>query len=803
MAKKLKIKESPKKEMKSNFLEIHWGKIVMVILFLLPFIYFVRFLSPNTMIAGSDYLIGGYPFEKWSAGQKELPLWYPHVFGGIPVLGAPVGGPLAPLAQLKRIMPPQVALAWSFIIFFFIAGVGMYLYLKELGLSKYSAAVGAFIYQFIGNLGTTPEAGHAGRAASVALFPLMLLSLQHALKTKKFIFFVLLSAITALAFYEGHFQITYYGLLFMLGYLVYYLIAHRKEQSKNDWLKIFGYGLCAILLIFLLMAAVWLPVLGGLKTAARGVERGYEYATSWALAPVEIFDLLVPSYSGGLENYWSTNAFKLHTEYFGLLAIIFALFAIVFYWKRPYVKFYLIGAIVVILYCFGGATPFFRIFYHLIPGFKLFRAPNLAFYLASFSFIVLGSIGFENIIIKSEIKKKEFFMTAGILIISFIVLLFLIAPALGREAAGQKLGNFEKNFSSYINGVWISLFIIFAIFVLIYLSIYQKLKLPIATLVAILITIISQLPIMAKYLPKGSAPDKYYAADDIIRFLKKDKGIFRVFPFQSAPPLNPQYLYHAQDCYLLYHDIQSAGGYIANPIQRYQDFIGSGASVMFTPVNLFLCSRFVDMLNLKYVIAPNLPEEISRYDENTQKFILNIKNYLSRFINTYQGREYSVYQNDSALPRAYIVPDYQVVKETEVLKVLASENFNPRQTVIIEENPNVPHPENSAPMLEAKILEYSANKIVCQTDCPYPGFLVLTDNWHPDWKVFVDGKREKLHRANYVFRAVYVPAGKHKIVFKYISTPFNSGKIISIITLIGVIAIWIILIKPTTLLKKH
>lgn len=209
------------------------------------------------------------------------------------------------------------------------------------------------------------------------------------------------------------------------------------------------------------------------------------------------------------------------------------------------------------------------------------------------------------------------------------------------------------------------------------------------------------------------------------------------------------------------------------------------------------------MLNLKYVIAPNLPEEISRYDENTQKFILNIKNYLSRFINTYQGREYSVYQNDSALPRAYIVPDYQVVKETEVLKVLASENFNPRQTVIIEENPNVPHPENSAPMLEAKILEYSANKIVCQTDCPYPGFLVLTDNWHPDWKVFVDGKREKLHRANYVFRAVYVPAGKHKIVFKYISTPFNSGKIISIITLIGVIAIWIILIKPTTLLKKH
>jgi hypothetical protein len=277
MSKKHKIKKSSPKEPKPNFLEVHWEKIILVFLFVLPLIYFSSFLSPNRMIAGSDYLIGGYPFEKWIREQEELPLWYSHVFGGIPVLGAPQGGPLAPIAQLKKIIPPQIVLTLTFIVFFFIAGLGMYLYLKEIGLSKYSAAVGAVIYQFIGNLATTPAAGHAGRAASIASFPLMIFFIHRALKSKRLMYFILFALVTALAFYEGHFQITYYGLLFIIGYVIFYLVTHRKEIMMKDLLNIIIYGLCAIVLISLLMAAVWLPVLGGLGTAARAVERGHSY----------------------------------------------------------------------------------------------------------------------------------------------------------------------------------------------------------------------------------------------------------------------------------------------------------------------------------------------------------------------------------------------------------------------------------------------------------------------------------------------------------------------------------------------
>jgi len=802
MTKRHKVQKNQTREIKPNFLETHWEKIVIPLLIVLPLIYFSPFLNPNKMIAGSDYLIGGYPFEKWIKEQHELPLWYPDVFSGIPVLGAPSGGPLAPLNLLKNIMPPQVAFALAFIIFFFIAGLGTYLYLKEIGLSPFSAAMGAFIYQFAGNLATTPEAGHAGRAASIATFPLILFFIHCGLRSKRLSYFILTGLVTAFAFYEGHLQITYYGLLFIIGYVIYYLVAHRKEIFRNDLAKIFVYGLSTIVLICLLMAATWLPVLGGLGTAARGVVRGYEYATSWSMPPQEIIDLFIPSYSGLLENYWGFNSFKIHLEYFGLFALILAIITIVLYWKKSYVKFYAISILVVILVAIGGHTPFFRIFYILIPGFKLFRAPALIFYLISFSAIILAAIGFDNIFIKKQEEKEQLifrrnFYIIGIIMLAIFIIIALIyiagrdgvlrsmqdsfyqkfVSAYGVQIARAKISNMFASYPKFIEGIWRSLIFLIIILSMIYASIKKRIKPWIFATIAIALSLFDQLTLVSKFRPSGPSPDIYYAADDVVKFLRNDRSIFRIFPFQYE---------HSNDSYLLYHNLQSAGGYIPNPIQRYQDFIGAGTSVMFNPINLIQFPSFVDMLNVKYIIAPNLPEDISRYDAQSQRYINEMNRYLSRFSRAFVGQQNSVYLNDSALGRAYFVADYQVGKEPKILGTMESQDFNPRQIVILSEDPKVLHPDKISDLaqVEIKIIQYSANKIVCTNKSAYPGFLVLADNWHPDWQVFVDGENSNLYRANYTFRAVYLTAGEHEVVFAYISPYFNTGKVISIVAFI-------------------
>ncbi|UCG91746.1 MAG: YfhO family protein, partial [candidate division WOR-3 bacterium] len=148
------------------------------------------------------------------------------------------------------------------------------------------------------------------------------------------------------------------------------------------------------------------------------------------------------------------------------------------------------------------------------------------------------------------------------------------------------------------------------------------------------------------------------------------------------------------------------------------------------------------------------------------------------------------------------VPDYRVLTESEIVDFLKSDEFDSNQTVVLEKDPQVPHPGEKLPMIEAHILLYSANKIICTTETSYSGFLVLADNWHPDWKVFVDGEQSELYRANHTFRAVHLLPGEHEIVFAYISPYFNIGKIISIITLILSISFCVIVLKPTHALEK-
>ena len=805
MSKKHKKKKETSKSTKQNFIETQWDKIIIILLILIPLIYFASFLNSQKMIAGSDYLLGGYPFEKWIEQQSEMPLWYPHVFGGVPVLGSPVGGPLAPLAQLRAFIAPNVVLAITFIVFFFLAGLGTFLYLKEIGLSKYSAALGAVVYQFIGNLATAPNAGHAGRAASIAIFPLMLFCVHRGLNTKKVVYFILFALVTAFAFYEGHFQITYYGLLLILTYVIYYIIANRKQYMRKDYAKIFGYGFIAVVFIFLLMAAVWLPVISGLGTVARGVERGYEYSVSWSMPPNEIIDLVIPTYSGLLDNYWGFNSFKIHLEYFGLIALVFTVITIIFYWKKRYVKFFSIAVFITLFIALGGHTPIFRIFYTIIPGFKLTRAPSLIFYLVSFGFVVLAAIGFENIIAKrlddskKLVFKKQLWIVAGVMIAALFILAVIcstgrdsiirsmqqsLGSKLNAEWGGQiaqmKLSKMAANFSDFINGIWRSLVFIIIIFALIFIAVKQKVKIWILASCAIAVTLIDQLPLVTKYLPSGPAPEKYYAADEAAKFIKSDRSIFRVFP-------SPWYE-HTTDLHLLYHDIQSAGGYIPNPVQRYQEYIGAGTSVMFRPANLLQHPQFMDMLNIKYLIGPTLPADVSQYDAQTQQAIAEIKRFFSRYKMVYNGQRYSVYLNEYTLPRAYVVYNYEVLSGLEILNKLKSFDFNPYQTVILEHDPHISYSDSGFPFTVPKITSYGPNKVVCAVNSEREGILVLTDNWHPDWKVFVDGEKKKVYRANYTFRGVTIEPGEHEIVFAYISGYFNAGRIISIITSILALA---------------
>jgi hypothetical protein len=72
-----------------------------------------------------------------------------------------------------------------------------------------------------------------------------------------------------------------------------------------------------------------------------------------------------------------------------------------------------------------------------------------------------------------------------------------------------------------------------------------------------------------------------------------------------------------------------------------------------------------------------------------------------------------------------------------------------------------------------KEVEWGSNRISARVEGE--GTLVLADNYYPGWKAYVDGQETRVNRAEKIFRSIEVPAGTHKIIFRYEPVPFRIG----------------------------
>jgi hypothetical protein len=84
-----------------------------------------------------------------------------------------------------------------------------------------------------------------------------------------------------------------------------------------------------------------------------------------------------------------------------------------------------------------------------------------------------------------------------------------------------------------------------------------------------------------------------------------------------------------------------------------------------------------------------------------------------------------------------------------------------------------------------------SGRVSIQTDHAKPGWLVISQVWFPGWEARIDGQSTKVYRADYVFQAIEVPAGKHDISLEYKPTSFLIGALLSILMLVGMVTMWL------------
>ena len=85
----------------------------------------------------------------------------------------------------------------------------------------------------------------------------------------------------------------------------------------------------------------------------------------------------------------------------------------------------------------------------------------------------------------------------------------------------------------------------------------------------------------------------------------------------------------------------------------------------------------------------------------------------------------------------------------------------------------------------ATVTHYGLHDVAIDVDTPGAALVRLADQWYPDWKATVDGKPVEILRADHVLRAVVVPAGRHQVVFKFVSASVSQGLALSIASIVA------------------
>ena len=165
-----------------------------------------------------------------------------------------------------------------------------------------------------------------------------------------------------------------------------------------------------------------------------------------------------------------------------------------------------------------------------------------------------------------------------------------------------------------------------------------------------------------------------------------------------------------------------------------------------------------------------------------------------RFLPVFEDEAHDIiiYENEDVLPRAFLVGNIEVAKRAEdALEMLLDGGLNLFETIIIEEEPpaSFSHREKkNTPPGEVEIIRYSPNRIEMRAMAKEGCFLFISDVYYPGWETTIDGVKTKTYRADYAFRAAYVPAGKHEVVMRFRPRSFMIGGLISSVSLAVILA---------------
>jgi hypothetical protein len=723
--------------------------------------------------------------QAWTNVQQGgLPLWNPLVGMGAPLLAnyqlaffyPPnwlylVAAMFNGTAGIAWMQAPLMAmhLAW--------AGLGTAYLARELRLTPLAQAVAGLSFGLSGYL--VSRAWFLSINVTVAWLPWVLLGTLQLSKSMAALDqgrnqagqpnrmlkpWLLLSFSIAMLLLGGHAQTAWYTLLLASIWLVYWVIEFNKTKNhgtpENDQqarlshriAKVLSAFILAGLLAILLSAIQLIPTAEYLLLSQRASQVDFDQAMVYSFWPWRLLGLFAPEIFGSpvAGDYWGYATYWEDALYIGLIPVLLAMFTFV----RRDIKarhrrlriLLLFISLISLLLAFGNHTPLYKVLYDFIPTFDLFQSPARWSIWAVFALSLFAAIGADYW--QRPTGRSLYWARLGLAGMLAVTLgSWLAWVILQRNTDILRLATMVDAIA--LAGLWgICLFVLTLTAPV--QSSTQKYHQTWGT--AVLIVIVCDLLIAGWGLNPGIDLDFYqnepegtpyqllssdsgrsYITPDLEQHLKYDQ----LFKFST---------FNATDNWMVMREFMLPNINILDSIPSANNF------------DPLLPARYLTWM-----------EQLITLDDAELAKVLNLMGVklVERMGSNAQSKvEYSVIHTSQryrwfGCAVGAMQPDESLEKSLSI--VLTSDP----PLVIERPGSDTMHPCDPQQQVQIEIVQDESVEILLKVRAESPGWLYQADVWYPGWQAWVNGMQVKIEQANYLFRAVALPAGESEIRLVY------------------------------------
>jgi hypothetical protein len=748
----------------------------------------------------SDQFIAGYSFREFAAASlragEGFPQWNSYLFGGMPYIAAMHGDIFYPTFLLRMILPTDVAMTWGFIIHLFLAGFFTYGFLRAWGLGFYAALIGGLGYMLSGPIAGYASPGHDGKLFVSALLPLSLWILVRMVRDGRRWTFGAFALVCGLAFLSPHPQLFQYFLLASGAFTLYLALhtpasGHRLQRMVA--LKRVGLALGGVLLGVMMGAVQYLPSLFTYeKWSPRAGGAGWEHAISYSMPVEELFNAIVPEFSGILRNYWGVNGIHFHSEYAGVVVLVLA-GAGMFAKGVGSFRWFWIGTFVVsLLWALGGNTPFYRLIYEVVPYTKYLRAPSTMMFLSMFSLAVLAGVGVERVLAERP-SKVFFFGWAGAIVLLGLIfaagLPLNLAESLANRMSGiwptelttRVLDRARDNQPAVILGSLRSVFFVIATLAVIWFTSAGRLPRRSAAWILAGLVALDLWVIERRYWIFSPPARVSFATDPAFEAVKQASEPGRVLTWDPFQRVRDPAFYDAA----MVHRVRLADGYHGNEIGRYQQLFASESAK--SVIGVPLSPQFLRHANVHYLYT-TFPDSLMSQLQVPHQWATPATKVVGPVRNA-AGNDVYLYRLPGANPAAWIASAIVKAPDQIALMIMLDPRFDPLRAVVMDTAAAVQGVElQTAPPpigVQARVTHHNPGAIDIQLDKPAPAGagLVVSENYYPGWSATADGKEAVAARANFNLIGVALPTGAQRVELRFKDTAYPKGKTITLVVL--------------------